>query len=132
MEMNMGSSASISKKIIIDDLRKFADLSLDENPIHTDEEYAKSTIFKKPIAHGLYIGSFISAVLANKLPGPGTIYLKQELNFKRPVFVGDTITATVTLLENPKPTIYRLSTVCTNQENQIVIEGFALVKKDAT
>jgi acyl dehydratase len=126
----IGQSASLVKRITAQDVRQFAELSLDANPIHLDEEYAKTTRFGRPIAQGIYVASFLSAVLANELPGPGTIYLGQELNFKRPVFIGDIITATVTILDFPKPTLIKLSTVCTNQEGKIVIDGFALVKKE--
>jgi 3-hydroxybutyryl-CoA dehydratase len=107
----------------------FAGVSGDFNPAHVDEEYAKKTFFKTRIAHGMLSAGFISAVLAHKLPGPGTIYLRQELDFTAPVKIGDTITATAEVIdidrENKQVT---LKTVCTNQKDKVVINGTAVVK----
>jgi acyl dehydratase len=125
----LGENASVSKKITAEDVKAFAELSLDTNPLHLDEEFAKTTVFGRPIAHGLYVASLISAVLANKLPGSGSIYLGQDLSFKKPVYLGDEVTATVTLVEVLKTSLYRLSTVVTNQKGEVVIEGHAVVKK---
>lgn len=127
-QLKVGDSAHLTKTIVNEDVRTFAAISEDKNPVHLDPEYAKNSIFKKPIAHGLLVASYISAVLANHLPGPGSIYLEQNLSFRRPVFIGDTITATVCVVEFPKPTHVRLSTICTNQDGTVVIEGTALVK----
>lgn len=123
----VGLVQSLSKTITAEDIEGFAKLSMDDNPIHLDEAYAKTTIFGKRIAHGAYISSFISAVIANKLPGKGTIYLKQESNFRKPVFIGDRITATVEVKNSPKPGIFVLSTSCCNQHGEIVVEGEAVV-----
>lgn len=128
MELSVGQSASVSKLITSDDVHAFAGLSMDHNPIHLDDEAAKASIFKRRIAHGYYVASFISAVIAQKLPGPGSIYLGQELAFVRPVFLGDTVTATVTVQELPKPGIVKLATVCRNQDDKVVIEGVATIK----
>lgn len=128
--LEVGQSASLCKQISAEDLRIFADLSMDRNPIHLDDKYAETTVFKKTIAHGLYVASFISATIANHLPGVGSIYLSQDLRFKKPVYVGDTVTAEVKIIEIPKPTLYRLSTTCVNQYGDVVIEGHALVKKE--
>jgi len=125
----IGKKASITKVISEADVEKFAELSLDINPIHLDEEYAEKSVFGKKIAHGFLVGSLISAVIANKLPGYGSIYLKQEMNFKRPVFLGDEITAEVEILEEIKPSVFRIGTKCTNQSGDIVIDGFAVIKK---
>lgn len=122
-----GTTASLSKEIKDLDLKSFAELSMDNNPIHLDEEFAKTTVFKNRIAHGAFVSSFISAVIANKLPGKGTIYLAQNTNFKKPVFLGDVITATVEIIDCPKPGIFKLRTFCTNQNQEIVIDGDALV-----
>ncbi len=130
--LQIGATASISKKITEEDLATFANLSMDTNPIHLNEEFAKNSPFGRPIAHGLYVASFISAVIANHLPGPGSIYLKQEIAFKKPVFLGDTVTAMVTITEFPKPSLIRLSTTCTNQNSEIVIEEIALIKRPTT
>ena len=125
----LGQMASITKKITEEDITVFSQISLDVNPVHLDDEFAKKTIFEKRIAHGFLVGSLISAVIANKLPGVGSIYLKQELNFKRPVFIGDQITAEVEVIEIVKPTVYRLATRCINQEGHVVIDGYAIIKK---
>ena len=100
----------------------------DHNPVHVDEEFAKTTRFGKRIAHGMLTASLISAVLANKLPGEGSVYLGQTLQFVAPVFPGDTITARVTVKEirEGKP-IVKLETVCVNQRDELVIRGEATV-----
>lgn len=128
MRLNIGDSASRSKTITDLDVRTFAAVSGDENPIHMDEEFAATTRFGKRIAHGMLSASLISAVLANDLPGRGSIYLGQTLQFVAPVFIGDEITArvTVTSVREDKP-IAKLETVCTNQRNEIVIKGEATV-----
>ena len=106
----------------------FAEVSGDKNPIHLDADFAAKSIFKKPIAHGILIGSFISKVLGNNFPGYGTIYLKQEFNFLAPIYVGDTVNVKVEVIEKKesKP-IYKISTTCF-VENKEVINGYALVK----
>lgn len=128
MKLNVGDTASRSKTTTDADIRTFADLTGDHNPIHVDDEFASQTMFGKRIAHGMLSASLISAVLANDLPGQGSIYLGQTLKFKAPVFIGDEITArvTVTSVRDGKP-IAKLETVCTNQRNEIVIEGEATV-----
>ena len=128
MKLNIGDSASRSKTITDLDVRTFAAVSGDENPIHLDEEFAANTPFKKPIVHGMLSASLISAVLANDLPGQGSIYLGQTLKFVAPVFIGDEITARVTVVSvrDDKP-IAKLETVCVNQRNEIVIKGEATV-----
>lgn len=125
----IGDKASVNNKITSDMIIQFSNLSGDVNPIHLDEEYAKKTIFKSRIAPGMLISSFISAVIANKLPGKGSIYLKQDLNFKKPVYINDIITTEVTIVNilNEKNIII-LSTRCVNQNDIVVIEGNASVK----
>ena len=98
-DLSVGMSASISKIVTTDDIVKFSEVSTDINPVHLDAAYAATTPFKGIIAHGMLSASFISAVLANKLPGPGTVYLGQSLKFKAPVRPGDEVTATVTIKE---------------------------------
>ena len=109
-------------------VRRFAAASGDHNPLHLDEEFAKGTRFGKRIAHGMLSASLISAVLANDLPGQGSIYLGQSLQFVAPVFPGDTVTArvTVTSIREDKP-IIKLETVCTNQRDEVVVRGEATV-----
>lgn len=128
MKLNIGDSASRSKTITDVDVQTFAAVSGDENPIHLDEEFAATTRFKKRIVHGMLSASLISAVLANDLPGQGSIYLGQTLKFVAPVFIGDEITArvTVTSVRDDKP-IAKLETVCINQRDEIVIKGEATV-----
>lgn len=98
-DLQAGMSASVAKTVTEADILMFAGVSTDVNPAHLNEEYAKGTQFGGRIAHGMLSASFISAVLANKLPGAGTIYLAQTLKFKAPVRIGDTVTATVTVRE---------------------------------
>ena len=98
-DLQLGMSASIAKTVTEADIILFAGISTDVNPMHLNEEWAKTTQFGGRIAHGMLSVGFISAVLANKLPGAGTIYLGQTLKFKAPVRIGDTVTATVTVRE---------------------------------
>ena len=128
MKFKPGDTASISKTITDDDIQKFADASGDHNPLHLDDEFAKSTRFGRRIAHGMFSASLISAVLANELPGQGSIYLAQTLKFVAPVFPGNTITARVTVISirDDKP-VMKLETVCTNQHDEVVIKGEATV-----
>ena len=98
-DFQLGMKASTSKTITETDVILFAGVSTDINPVHLDEETAKKGIFGKRVAHGILVSGLISAVLGNKLPGPGSIYMGQELKFLAPVFIGDTITAEVEIIE---------------------------------
>ena len=126
--MKPGDTAEITKKIEQADVDAFAELTGDHNPVHVDEEFAKTTRFRRRIAHGMLTASLISSVLANKLPGEGSVYLGQTLEFVKPVFPGDEITARVTVKEirEDKP-IVKLETLCINQRHEIVIRGEATV-----
>jgi 3-hydroxybutyryl-CoA dehydratase len=128
MKFKPGDTASLSRAISDDDIRAFANATGDHNPLHLDEEFAKQTRFGKRIAHGMLSASLISAVIADDLPGQGSIYLGQTLQFLAPVFPGDTVTArvTVTSIREDKP-IMNLETVCTNQRDEVVIRGEATV-----
>jgi 3-hydroxybutyryl-CoA dehydratase len=98
------------------------------NPAHINEPYAQQTMFKTRIAHGMLAAGFISAVLGMRLPGPGTIYLKQDLSFKAPVLIGDTVTASVEVVDiNTEKRRVTLKTTCTKQDGTVVIDGQALV-----
>ena len=132
MKFNVGDSAEITKTIEQSDIDAFARVTGDHNPVHVDEEFAKTTRFGRRIAHGMLTASLISAVLANHLPGEGSVYLGQTLKFVAPVFPGDEITARVTIREirEDKP-ILKLETVCVNQRDEIVIRGEATVLKRA-
>ena len=126
--MNIGDTVSEERVVTESDIRLFSSLSGDKNKLHLDEKYAKESIFGKRVAHGLFVSSFISAVIANKLPGEGSIYLDQKLSFKKPVFINDKITTVVTVSGFPKPGLVSLTTVCKNQDGKEVIWGEALVK----
>ncbi|KPU27366.1 enoyl-CoA hydratase [Caloranaerobacter sp. TR13] len=127
-EINIGDSASFQKTISETDVYLFAGITGDINPAHLNDVEAKKTIFGERIAHGMLTASLISAVLGVQLPGPGTIYLGQDLKFKAPVKFGDTIKATVKVIEIIKEkNIIKLDTTCTNQEGKVVVEGLAIV-----
>ena len=127
-QLEVGQKASFTKTVTEADVYNFAGVTGDFNPAHMNEEYAKKTAFKTRIAHGMLSAGFISAVLGTKLPGPGTIYLNQDLRFTKPVQFGDTITATITvdeLIKEKNRAI--LKTVCINQDGDVVVEGTAKV-----
>ena len=127
-EMKVGDSASFTKTVSEHDVYTYAGVSGDFNPAHVNEVEAQKGMFGKRIAHGMLSAGFISTVLGTQLPGPGTIYMGQELRFTKPVFFGDTITATVTVAELiPEKNRAKLETVCTNQNGDVVIKGKATV-----
>ncbi|MBQ3134928.1 MAG: MaoC family dehydratase [Oscillospiraceae bacterium] len=126
--LNIGDSACVSKTITETDVYLFAGITGDLNPAHVNEAASSQTAFKGRIAHGMLSAGLISAVLGMYLPGPGTIYLGQELKFTKPVHFGDTITASVTVTEkHDEKNIIKLDTVCTNQNGDVVIQGVATV-----
>lgn len=128
MTLKVGMTASRTKTITAQDIELFAQASGDSNPVHLDDEYAATTIFKRRIAHGMLTASLISAVLANDLPGPGTIYLSQSLQFKAPVYPGDAITATVQLTKyREDKRIATFHTTCAKQDGTLVLDGEAVV-----
>ena len=127
-QLTVGNHASRTMTITDETIRAFADLTGDHNPVHLDDVYAAGTRFGRRIAHGMIAAGLISATLANDLPGPGTVYLGQTLQFKAPVFPGDTITATVEVKSvRPDKPIVVLATVCINQDGARVLEGEATV-----
>jgi 3-hydroxybutyryl-CoA dehydratase len=128
-ELKIGMKVS-SKRVITDkEIQEFAKLSKDMNPIHLNEEYAANSFFTKRIAHGMFVSSFISALIGQDLPGEGSIYLSQSLKFLKPVFIGDEIITEVEVINLvPEKDNVELSTICKNQEDKIVIEGKALIK----
>ncbi len=127
-QLEVGQQASFSKTVSEFDVYMFAGISGDFNPAHIDQTYAEQTAFKTRIAHGMLSAGFISNVLGNHLPGPGTIYISQSMTFLAPVAIGDTITATVEVAEiNTEKKRVRLKTVCTNQSGREVLTGEALV-----
>ena len=126
--IQIGDSASFTKTVSEHDVYTYAGVSGDFNPAHVNEVEAQKGMFGKRIAHGMLSAGFISTVLGTQLPSPGTIYMGQELRFTKPVFFGDTITATVTVAELiPEKNRAILDTVCTNQNGEVVIKGKATV-----
>ena len=126
--LNPGETATRTTTITDDMIRSFADLTGDTNPVHLDDAYAAGTRFGRRIAHGMIAAGLISATLANDLPGPGTVYLSQTLQFKAPVYPGDTITTIVEVKSvRPDKPIATLSTICKNQNDRVVLEGEAVV-----
>lgn len=128
MALSIGDQATRRKTFSDEDVRAFAQISGDTNPIHLDDRYAAQTRFGRRLVHGMLTASLLSATLANDLPGEGTIYLSQSLQFKAPVFIGDTITATVEVTAfRAERGIATLATTCTNQDGAIVLQGEAVV-----
>ena len=131
-EIKVGDSAELTRTLRKEDIELFAVLSGDVNPAHVDEDYAKSDAFHKVIAHGMWGGALISAVLGTELPGPGTIYLDQALHFRKPVGLGDSVTVRVTVREkHAEGNKITLDCVCLNQAGEVVLEGEARVQAPA-
>lgn len=125
----IGTEATLSRTITEDDIFLFAIVSGDRNPLHLDADYAERSLFGKRIAHGFLIGSLISAVLGNNLPGPGSIYLGQTLRFLAPIHIGDTVKVVVKVVAlRQDKRIVTLHTECTNQHGALVLSGEATVK----
>lgn len=129
-DIRVGDQGCLAKTVSEYDIYCFAGISGDFNPVHVNAEFAGRSMFKERIAHGMLSAAFISAVLGTVLPGTNTIYLSQELQFKAPVKIGDTVTATVEVLEKQeekKKLVLR--TYCTNQAGKLVLDGKAVVLK---
>jgi len=126
-ELTVGQTAEMSRVVGAADIEAFAEVSGDNNPVHLDEAYAKTTTFGERIAHGMLGGAYISAILGTKLPGPGVIYLSQSLRFRRPVRIGDVVVAkvTITALDEDRARV-TLDTSC-EVGGKAVIEGEAVV-----
>ncbi len=126
----VGDTAEFSKTISESDVYLFAGITGDMNPVHINELEAVHSFAKKRIVHGALVSGMISTVIGMKLPGPGTIYMEQDSKFVRPVFLGDTIKATVEVQEilNERKGVLKLGTVVFNQNDEIVLNGFAIVK----
>lgn len=125
--LKIGQKASISKTVEERDVQLFAAVSGDNNPVHLDAAFAAETLFKERIAHGMFSGALISAAIACELPGPGTIYLGQQLRFTRPVKLGDTLTVELEVLEKLPKGRVRLATRVFNQNAEQVVDGEAEV-----
>ena len=133
LSVQIGQKATFSKTVTDQDIRDFARVSGDTQPIHLDESYAGQTRFGQRVAHGVLTLSVVSAALGTKLPGPNedVIYLSQNLRFTRPVYVGDTITATVEVTAvNPDRRQVTVSTTCVNQRGEGLLTGEAVVLLD--
>jgi 3-hydroxybutyryl-CoA dehydratase len=127
-EFEVGERAQTSKEVTEEDIASFARITGDWNPVHIDPEFASKTHFKGRIAHGMLSAGLISAVVGTKLPGPGCIYLSQNLRFVRPVRIGDTLTAEVEVTDwNPTKRIIHLNTRCFNQAGEDVVTGEAVL-----
>ena len=128
MKPEIGQTATIEKTLDKQTVEAFASVSEDNNPIHLDEDFAKTTQFERPIVHGMLASSLISGLLASKVPGAGSIYLGQSLKFVRPIFVGETVTAKVevTSVREDKP-IAVISTQVLNANGEVAVDGEATV-----
>jgi 3-hydroxybutyryl-CoA dehydratase len=126
--IRVGQRGSLSRTIAEEDIRAFAELSGDRNPLHLDKEFARRSRFGRPIAHGMLSAGIISAALGKCVPAPGAIYLSQSLRFVRPVYPGDTVTVTVevTAYREDKG-ILTARTTCTNQAGAVVVDGEAVL-----
>ena len=127
-EIAIGDSASLKRTLTQRDVELFALMSGDVNPFHVDAEYAKNTMFHKIIGHGMWGASLLSTVLGTELPGPGTVYVEQTLNFEFPVAIGDSITVTLKVIDKlPDKHMVVLDCICINQQGKTVISGYAKV-----
>ena len=127
-DLRVGQSAELAKTVSEADVAGFAEITGDFNPVHLDETAASKSMFKGRIAHGMLSAGLISATLAGKLPGSGSVYLSQTLRFTAPVRIGDTVTTRVEIIEiNPARRRVKLTTICRNQHERTVVDGEALV-----
>ena len=128
MDLKIGDTFSTAREVTDDLVRKFAEVSGDYNPIHLDEEFAKTTRFGRRIAHGMLSGAFISAVLGYEFKERKIVYLSQTMKFTAPVYLGDTVTATATVTNiREDKGIVTLETTCTNQNGETLVKGEAVV-----
>lgn len=128
MDLKIGDSFSTTREVTDELVRKFAEVSGDYNPIHLDEEFARTTRFGRRIAHGMLSGALISAVLGNEFRERKIVYLSQSLRFTAPVFLGDTVTASATVSKiREERGIVTLDTVCKDQNGQMLVTGEAVV-----
>ena len=125
--LKVGHRVSAVRTFTAEQVTGFAELSKDFNPVHVDAAYASTTPFGQRIVHGMFVSAMFSSLLAEELPGPGTIYLGQELSFKKPVFLDERITAVVEIVEIPKAGVFKLKTTCTKENGEVAIEGSAVV-----
>lgn len=128
MDLSIGAHASRTRKVTAADAAAFAQVSGDTNPVHLDPAYAAETQFGRCIAHGMFSAAIISAGVGNDLPGPGSLYISQTLQFKAPVYIDDEITANVEVTAyRERSRVTTLHTTCTNQNGVLVMDGEAIV-----
>ncbi|TBU91928.1 MaoC family dehydratase [Phytopseudomonas dryadis] len=123
--LEVGQTASYSRTVEERDIQLFAAVSGDHNPVHLDAGYAATTMFKERIAHGMFSGALISAAVACTLPGPGTIYVSQQISFRKPVKLGDTLSVRLEILEKLPKFRVRIATRVFNQHDDLVVDGEA-------
>lgn len=127
--LKVGDIASVKRQFFVDDVKSFAKLTGDYNPIHFDESYASQTIFGKPIVHGPLVITLITTLFANELPGYGAVYLSHDVRYLHPVYINDEITAIVEIIEISEKQHIFLKTTCTNQNGILILDGVARLKK---
>ena len=129
MKIKIGDKVCLEKSFSLMEVKEFAKLSGDINPVHLDADFASKTLFKKPIVHGFLYGSIISAILANQLPGPGSIYLNQEMNFIAPLYHDEVVRIEVEVINiKPEKSIYYLSTKGYKNQDELILDGKAIIK----
>lgn len=128
-DLYVGQNASLSRRFALNDVKVFSELSLDNNPVHLDDDYAKNSIFGDRIVYGYLTASLFSGIIGSILPGPGAIYLNQNLNFRKPIYHNELVTATCTIthIREDKP-IITLETVLKNEKGEVAIDGTAVIK----
>jgi acyl dehydratase len=128
-QFKVGDKATLKKAFRKSEVESFSKISLDDNPIHLDREYAETTVFGQPIVHGILVASLLSGLMGGKFPGHGSVYLGQSLNFKAPVYIDEEVEASVEVIKirEDKP-IITLKTLCMKNDGTIVIEGEAVLK----
>lgn len=127
--ISVGDLRTLTKHISEEDVRRFVDLTGDDNPLHVDRDYAQTTPFKEIVVHGMLGASFISTVIGTKLPGPGALWVSQNIEFRRPVRLGDDLLVSCTVLKkHDRDRLLELDTTITNQNNEVVLSGRAKVK----
>lgn len=128
-ELYIGQNATLSRRFTLDDVKTFSKLSMDFNPVHLDEEYASNSIFGNRIVYGFLTASLFSGIIGSTLPGYGAIYLSQSMNFRKPIFHNELVTATCTIthIREDKP-IITIDTICRNEKGEIAIDGTAIIK----
>ena len=127
-KIKMGDCASIKKIFKADNVKNYANISLDTNPIHFDHEYASKTYFKKPIVHGLLVSSLFGGLLGSKLPGEGTVHMGQNLKFIKPIYIGEEVMAIIEVIKiRQDKLIITFSTKCYKENKELAIDGEAVV-----